>query len=356
MSCLTLAIPGLLWPRPILRDTVFDLRLPAFETLLGRARRINRPALNPAGWWGEGFSLPCPLPAAKLRLLALGKPSYDATWPCDATWLCADPVHVGLDAQGVTLDDPARLQLDSAEAAALCATLGPLMAGFGELHCNAPDAWHLKLKPGLATALPPLAGELADLLGRSGSALLPQGENGRPWRRMLNEVQMALHVHPVNQAREAAGRPTVNSLTLWGASQDLAAATTRFTHVFSNDPVQRGLGVHAGLAANRLPATYAAYATYAADATYLAPARHAVVHWPALLGPTRQQDALAWRSALEQLESDWLAPALAALKRGELHSLVLAGFGEAGCMELELTRSARWLFWRRPKAMESLAA
>lgn len=343
MSCLTLAIPGLLWPRPILRDTVFDLRLPAFEFLLGRARRRNRPALTPAGWWCERFSLPHPLPAARLRLLALGQA------PEDAAWLCADPVHVDLDAQGVTLDDPTRLQLDTAEAVALHATLGPLMADFGELRCTAPDAWHLKLMPGQATPLPLLAGDLADLLGRSGSALLPAGDVGRPWRRMLNEVQMALHAHPVNQLRQAAGRPTVNSLALWGASPALAAATTRFTHVYSNDPVQRGLGVHAGMAADTLPPAYATLA-------FATNADHAVVHWPTLLAPTRQQDALAWRTALEHLETDWLAPALAALKRGELSGLELAGFGEANCTEFELTRSAWWQFWRRPRTMESLAA
>lgn len=340
MSCLTLAIPGLLWPRPILRDTVFDLRLPAFEFLLGRARRRPLPALTPADWWCERLGMAPPLPAAALRRLALGQS------PGEDTWLCADPIHVGMDRQGVTLDDPATLQLDADEAAALHASQHPLLTGFGALHCDSADAWHLKLHPG--TDVPPLAGDLDALLGRSGSALLPAGDAGRPWRRMLNEVQMTLHDHPVNLARAAAGKPVINSLALWGVGRLPAGKPSHcaagFTEIFSDDPVLRGLGQCAGIAAGRLPPGFAA------------PAGNVLVHWLALRTPTRQQDALAWRACLQQLENDWLAPALAALRRGELRRLTLLGFGDSEALALELTRSRLWQFWRRPRTMESLAA
>jgi hypothetical protein len=47
-----------------------------------------------------------------------------------------------------------------------------------------------------------------------------------PWRHAINEAQMVLHAHPVNQARQAAGQPVVNSLWPWGGGR-LPAATHR---------------------------------------------------------------------------------------------------------------------------------
>ena len=36
---LTLVIPGLLWPRQVMRDTLYDADFPALQTLLGKGRR-----------------------------------------------------------------------------------------------------------------------------------------------------------------------------------------------------------------------------------------------------------------------------------------------------------------------------
>ena len=42
------------------------------------------------------------------------------------------------------------------------------------------------------------------------------GADARTWRSWQNEIQMLLFEHPVNAAREAAGRAVVNSVWLWG--------------------------------------------------------------------------------------------------------------------------------------------
>lgn len=41
----------------------------------------------------------------------------------------------------------------------------------------------------------------------------------RSWRKRVNEIQMAWHEHPVNQARDLQGKPPINSLWLYGGAR-----------------------------------------------------------------------------------------------------------------------------------------
>lgn len=331
---LTLVIPGLLWPRQALHDTVFDLSLPALETLLGVGARTRTAQRTPAEWWRDQFALQdTKLPAATLRLLALGVD------PGQRDWLCADPVHLGLDRQGASLNDPAQLELDAAEAKALHASLAPLFIEFGELHCDTPLAWHFALN----VAPPAVIDDLRDILGRTGDALLPPGDAGRPWRHALNEAQMLLHAHPVNRARESLGKPMINSLALWGAGRRPAAARPPFDRLLSNDAIIRGLALCAKLETDALPAAW----QNAAGRT--------TVHFDGLLAPTRMHDALTWRDTLTELEQRWIAPAIAAMKSGQMKQIDLIAFGDEDSLTLTLQRHDLWKFWRRPAPLDALA-
>lgn len=52
--------------------------------------------------------------------------------------------------------------------------------------------------------------------GRVPNEFLPVGDGEDAHRRLVSEIEMALHDHPVNVARQSAGRRPVNSLWLWG--------------------------------------------------------------------------------------------------------------------------------------------
>src|SRR5690606_19137784 len=43
-----------------------------------------------------------------------------------------------------------------------------------------------------------------------------QDATGRPWRRLVNELQMLWFDHPINRERETRGLRSVNSLWLYG--------------------------------------------------------------------------------------------------------------------------------------------
>ncbi|MEO6271072.1 MAG: hypothetical protein ABIP08_12300, partial [Lautropia sp.] len=52
--------------------------------------------------------------------------------------------------------------------------------------------------------------------GRNVAGYLPDGPDQRRFRKLLNEIQMSWHEHPVNQEREAAGALPINSIWLSG--------------------------------------------------------------------------------------------------------------------------------------------
>jgi hypothetical protein len=337
---LTLIVPGLIWTRQALADLTFDLPLPAFTTLLGRGRLMQRPSQATAAILAEITGIAAPLPAAALRRLALReKPGPDDK----GDWLCLDPVQLNFQERSLIVGDPQNLRLTDEEAAALAVALAPTFAGLGELEVLSPRHWNLRL---LAEA--PAFQALPDAAGRAASPL-PLDAGYAAWRQAINEAQMALHAHPVNKARTAAGQPVVNSLWPWGGGRlaGLAAHTGRATHdaLWSNDPVARGIARQLRIDGATLP-----------DSFNSASARRPLAVFDALEHPARSGDAIVWRDELARFEADWLAPALDALRGGRLGALRLIATGEPAAAELQVSRHDLWKFWRKPRALAELVA
>lgn len=126
--------------------------------------------------------------------------------------LCADPVALVAGHEDVRLlgriDD-----LSQDEVEALRARLNAHFAGDGIVfETPRADRWIARLRVAPAIATTPLA----RVRDRPLAPLLPTGNDGRQWRRWQNEIQMLLHEHSVNVAREAGGRAPVSGLWFWG--------------------------------------------------------------------------------------------------------------------------------------------
>jgi hypothetical protein len=324
---LTLLVPGLLWPREILRDTTFDLPLPALSRLLGRGQRMS--LASEEAWLASTFGIEAPLPAAALRLLADGgKPGGD-------NWICLDPVHLRLHEWAVIPDDPATLALTVEEDAALRDSVAPLFADLGELVASAPGRWHLHLnQPAIIETRP-----LSDAIGRAVEPTLPGGTEGAEWRRLLAEAQPLLHAHGVNRERIKAGRSTVNHLWPWGGGRLPQDAARPFDRVWTDDPVLTGLGALAGSEVVSPPARYTE-----ANGRVL-------VKLDQLVASSTSFDALAWREALTKLEADWLAPALGASPR-----LTFVAGGHDRTLQVTLSAIDHWRFWKKPLNLADLDA
>ncbi|KCB21505.1 hypothetical protein ACLQ8Z_21735 [Bordetella hinzii] len=133
----------------------------------------------------------------------------------EAVWL-GELVHLALGTDSATLLDPGLMDLRPEESAALFEAIEPLLAD-GEFGIQAisPQRWRLRLPPGLS---PRPASPLA-VAGDRLQHWWTQDATSRPWRRLLNEIQMAWYEHPVNEARAARGAPPVNGLWLYGGAR-----------------------------------------------------------------------------------------------------------------------------------------
>jgi hypothetical protein len=256
------------------------------------------------------------LPAAALTR------SLDA---CDATgtlWLRADPAYAVVDAVTARLLACGTMDLSCEEANTLARALQPLFgdAGF-PLEVAAPSRWYLRCPIG--TRLPRFAAP-ADVLGDDLMQHLPQGDNERQWRRLLNEAQVILHNHPLNVQRVQRGQVPANSVWFWGPGTLPEWVRSSFTQVFSSDDIAVALA-HLAKVAVAEPEPAAVFHIETKDTLLL--------------------DLAGIRDPL-RLERDWLAPLEAVFKRRKLKSLHLVFV----CGERFTVKPAhRWRFWRRIK-------
>jgi hypothetical protein len=327
---LTLFVPGLLLPGEILADTVFDLTAPSLSLILGRGQRNDLPL----DWLAGTFGLTNPLPAAALRKVGAGGTA-------SGEWLCLDPVHLQVSREGISLADPIHLDLTAEESAALIEAMQPLFATWGELSASHPLHWELRLHRSLLLD----TRALADCIGLAVDPELPAGLDGQEWRRLLAEAQTILHAHQVNRQREALGKPLVNSLWPWGQGKLPEKVHTDYAFIWSDDPVIAGLSAQVNIPCIAPPPCFQASGG------------EVMCHLASLVNPARMHDALAWRHTLMMLERDWLAPSVAALKKGECKALRLIGtdvHGTPKSVVYSLVRGNLWRFWRRPLPLTDL--
>lgn len=224
-----------------------------------------------------------PLPAAALVREHL---AGDAG---DASWLNADPAWVQPDMNGVRLLACGSMALEMDEAQAFAQVLQPAFAEAGlQLRISAPNHWQLRLPSNVQ--LPDFAAP-EQALGEDLYQHLPQGADGRPWRVLLNEVQVLLHQHPLNAARQARGLPPVNSVWLWGGGRLPGQLRSVFAGVVGNDELLLALATRAGVPgqARTLPVVAAAQAGTLIDLQDLPTAELGGDWWPVVQGLAQRQ-------------------------------------------------------------------
>jgi hypothetical protein len=309
-------------------------RLPAAELLIARGRCAIGASRGLEEWLQNAFEVEdAPLAAGALTLLAGGGE------PAGYSWSRADPVHLRLMRDRLLLMPAPALGITSGEAQALCDALNQQ---FGErLEVQVIDAarWVARTAPELTlSGAPPLA-----LAGRDVALALPASTAAHP---LLNEAQMVLHAHPVNEAREARGEPAINSVWLWGAGRLPKLGAPSWHSVSADEPLALGRARAAGVRHRTLPPSGTAWLDRMPEE-----GRHLVV-LDALRAPLALSETADYQAALAVLERDWFAPLLAALRDGRVGMVTIhvpdAGDGVA----YETIRGDLRRFWRRPRALE----
>jgi hypothetical protein len=323
-------IPFLFPAARLLETAAQDLRLPALQTLLARGSRRPCPAegVEAALCEALGIGRQHDWPLAAITLAADGGEAGDAYW------LRADPVHLQVMRDRIVLAGSEVLSLSREEANTLADAVARHFGGELSPQPLHPQRWYLKCHEAPHLSTTPLS--LA--VGRDIDPLLPQGRDSLRFRTLLNELQMLLHDHPVNLAREARGELPVNSLWLWGGGhRPVPRAIPVPLH--ANDADARALGAFCGAHVHALPAQL--------DAALLESG--GIVVLDALTRAGQAGDAYGWREALRELEQDWFAPLQGALRRIGPQGLRLIDPVHGKALHLQARDAWRW--WRRPRSL-----
>jgi hypothetical protein len=141
------------------------------------------------------------------------------------------------------------LQLDESEADALLVSINAYLDTDGLwMSRTEPCQWIIHGRDASKLlSYPP-----SFLAHRNVSSFLPDGDETGEWRRLMTELQMLLHTHPVNMERERQGRPTVNSVWFWGGASlqsaiAVPADSIQSTCVHASAGFATGLARHLGI-------------------------------------------------------------------------------------------------------------
>lgn len=325
MRCHVL-IPHLFWPDPVFRIEA----LPHLETLLARGERTRTEGQSLEEWLCRAY-LVRPQQDWPVAPLSLSVGAEDLDY-----WLRADPVHMQVRRDHLVLLGADMLSISDAEAEAITAALNRHFESDG-LHFafEKPDIWLVRLPepPHLATT------PISQVIGRDITASLPKGVDAMRWNHILNEIQMLLHDHPVNDEREKAGRLTINSVWFWGGGISPDVRQTPFASIASNNSVARGLAKQS--ATPHFPVPENAEAWLAKLGTE---GEHLVI-LEDLFFPSKYGDGNAWDERLRALEANWFAP----LHQGVQQGMVLTLSDNEKGFHFETSRLDLWKFWKRSR-------
>ena len=339
MAELTLLIPGLLDARVAQLCEGSDLT--SLELILSRAERIE-----------DRFAADC-FEGMLCRAMAIA-PGREGEWPVaaitrqfdegrprDGWHLRADPVHARAALGEVNLFHPHELTITMEEARTLArAVNGHFHDEPWRLEALHPKRWYIEcaLDPGITTE------PLSRVTGVVMNELLPRGEQGLRWRAVLNEIQMLLHTHPVNEKRTSEGLSPINSVWIWGVGKRPVFDKPTWDQLCSDHHLGEALAAGAGLAHSSL--------SIGVDGILATGANRLLVGIDYLDLASRRSQLETWRAGISRVVDDWFGPIVAALRAGALGSVEIS-LGDGRAYRLQRSQLRRW--WRRRRSIAVLA-
>jgi len=328
---LSLLVPRLLGPLPGMDLKGFPApNCPALNKLLARANRITKTGTADAlRYTLFNYALPDHQDRPD------GWLSYqiDTGAVPNGVVLRADPVHLRADQHRLVLFAADQMTITPEEAQALAESFNQLYAADAmQLEAPTPTRWYLRLTESPALRTTPLT----QIIGRDIDKHLPTGTNAQHWRRFSNEVQMLFHEQPVNRAREARGKPLINSLWLWGGGKPVSPVAQTWQRIWTADIVTQGLARLNSLRCSEPPEDAANWLAQVVGDEHL-------LTIETVQNPVAYADVEDWYAAVENLELRWFAPLLSALGQGRLRELRLL---PANGQEYRVTRWDLLRLWR----------
>lgn len=334
MSAISLYYPGLLGPDVPLEQLPHSewpdcdqfIHLCKFLTH-GRQQRLPACSIEARMLQGLGvqFDLHRDVPLAHFRARHLPQQ------PGDTQLWCLDPVFIQIDQEEAVLLGNVQLQLDEYEARHVIDDLNAHLADEQlRVHYVKPHQWLLEGNLQLQTH------SLNDVMLQNIEHHQPQGRDERRWRKLINEIQMLLHAHPVNHAREQRGDPGINSVWLWGGahSSKQHGYEAIIDMVYCDEDYVHDLAMVCDIKHKALPIHI--------DENILQYDSSLFIFTDQMVA-IRHRDVYGWFEHLRRLDRQVLAPLMTFLEQGKLASLTIY----SDTVSITLTKKMLGQWWKR---------
>jgi hypothetical protein len=245
--------------------------------------------------------------------------------------VCADPIHLQADRDTAKLLPAEMLALSEEHAESLLKEINAFLLADNMVLSRRPGVgWYLTgMDASQLESFPP-----SFLANRNASAYLLDGQDSGQWRRLMTELQMLLHTHPVNDQRERQGKLPINSLWFWGggplysslasADQKLGCAVT----VYADDEYTRAACADLHMSCKSLEAF------------------DPLLCEESLIVDTRIANAIFARNesqmhrVIEHIDQHWLEPISKRISEGEIQKLEITNEdGDKGVLTKDLQQA-----------------
>lgn len=333
-----LLLPSLFWNTFSQPEIDHGLPLSAVETLLAKSSQTQQPSQGMEAWLCSTFGITKQQnwPIAPIMLQAEDTKRVSIK---DDYWLRADPVHLRIEQNHILLADSQMFQISIKEANQLADICNQHFEKDGLVFLPlSADRWYVRIDKAPDIQLH----TLNQIAGININNFLPTGNDRTVWHNRFNEIQMLLHEHPINQARQTRGELVINSLWFWGGGNMPQSITSPYTQIWSNDLLPRALAETSHTQYANLPDNATVWQENADDGDHL-------IVLDALWRKTQYNNVHGWREALKAYEQDWFAPFYTALKNGQISQLILTAIEEDTIKEFTINRKDLWKFWNLSK-------
>lgn len=340
---LHLCIPALFWPDNLQTDIYRHLELPALKTILAKGFRTEGTGRTAESWLCEMFNVAkqydWPVAPITLQLDRGSAESEEKKY-----WLRVDPVHLRIENNHLLLGDSHILNISLKEAISFTDSINELISADGltllPLHS---DRWYLRRNqtPELQTFL------LSEAAGQNINDLLPHGNDSSIWNSRINEIQMLLYDHSLNQAREARGELAINSVWVWGGGVAPQKVHAPYARIWSSHVFVCALAKMGKIPCHALPENAEELLQHSDSSG------EQLVFLDNLQSFASYRDAFHWRNELVKIEQNWFVPLLGALKKRQITRLKLTVIGKHSTRNFMLTPRSLWKFWAAVHPLES---
>lgn len=243
-----------------------------------------------------------------------------------------DPVHLRIDMDSAIMLAADELMLTEKEVNELTVSINQHLKQDGiRVHVAHPHRWYLFFDAARDINTTPLH----QVMGKDVHGFLPRGGEHQYWRSLLNELQMLLYTHPVNQQREQCGLAAVNSVWFWGEGITPVKQQTDWDEIYTDNYQVEILAEFCGIPC------------YALDQYQDKEVKgNVIIVMTEIEKLVQDQDIFAWIKALTMLDATLFKKLRRDFKLKKLSWLTIFP-GNHQEFELSLGQSAKW--WKRSK-------